>query len=126
MGMQKYFLVAAMLFAGQVNAQTAVGVGVGGGDDALVTAAIRSNSDHMMELQLSSGVTFVIDDDLNKIFVDNGLGVQEMNLDAALLGWANGDSARASAFRAKLRSTLNDPMREMSLTSDFLAGSNST
>lgn len=118
MGMPKILLVTAMLFAGQVNAQTAVGLGVGGGDDALVSAAIRSSSDHMMELQLSNGVTFVIDDNLNKMFVDSGHGVQEMSLDAALLAWANGDSARAVALRAKFHAALNDPKREMTLTSD--------
>lgn len=127
----KILLAATLLFAGNAGAQSSAlmiqsgGGDTGGGDGggssqeiSILQGEIRSTSGHTLEMSFSNGVQFVIDDSSNRIFIANSSATQEFNLDAALLQWANNDQARATALRQKLRNAMNDPMREMSLTSN--------
>ena len=127
----KILLAGMALFAGNVSAQSgAFRVGDGGAEGpggdggasstgvAILQVEIKSKAEHAFEMVFSNGVQFVIDDASNKIIIANSSAIQEFDLDAALLQWANNDQTLATGLRQKLRTTLNDPMREMSLISD--------
>lgn len=55
-----------------------------------------------IEIQLNTGATFVIDDDLNKMFIASAAHSAELNLNTVLLQWAGGNIAKANQLRTRI------------------------
>lgn len=68
-----------------------------------------------IELRFSNGLVTVIDNDLNKAFLSGGNHNAEMDLNAVLLSWANGNAANASAMRAKIHNMVSSAARTTKL-----------